>query len=188
MDPIMQHQKLKIDSPIRKVIDIFRETKFAFIPIMKIGDSKKSYPNDDGNTEDEEIVGVLSIRDFLPLFSRSATSSSTNNAMLNRETSEALSITAEDISSDLVSVNKNASIKEATNIMINSQIRNIGIKDKDSNLIGLINDRIVLEFLLRYMRTQDSSSIIDPENNIRKAYYKEDIVGGTLSAIMLYRI
>jgi hypothetical protein len=32
MDPITKHQKLKVDSTIRKVIELFKETKFAFIP------------------------------------------------------------------------------------------------------------------------------------------------------------
>lgn len=178
MDPITKYQKIKVDSPIRRVIDVFRETKFAFVPIMEIKGSNNSYSNDDGIVEDEEIAGVLSIRDFLPLFSRSASNRINNtNAVTTIETSKVISITTKDISSDLVSVNKNASIKEAIDIMVNRQIRNIGIEDKDANLIGLINDRTILEFLLRHMRAKDSSSI-DPDNNIQHAYYKGDIIEG----------
>ena len=168
MDPILTHQKLKIDSPIRKVIDIFRETKFAFVPIL----NKR-----DGMIE-EEIAGVLSVRNFLPLFSKPAVSGSTRNThtVANIETTEALSLTTREISSDLVSVKENASVREAIDIMIKRQIRNIGVKDEDYNLVGLLNDRIVLEFLLRHMRTKDGSSrgIIDPANNIQHAYYKKD--------------
>lgn len=170
MDPITKYQKLKVDSPIRRVIDVFRETKFAFVPIMETNDSNNSYTNDDGKVEHEKIAGVLSIRDFLPLFSRSASNSINNtNAVTIIETSKAIPITIKDISSDLVSVSKNASIKEAINIMVNRQIRNIGIEDDDASLIGLINDRTILEFLLRHMRASDSSSI---------AYYKGDIIEG----------
>lgn len=188
MDPITKYQKIKVDSPIRRVIDVFRETKFAFVPIMETKDSNNSYPNDDGKmtgyfklkeyVEDEEIAGVLSIRDFLPLFSRSASNSINNtNAVTIIETSKAIPITIKDISSDLVSVNKNASIKEAIDIMVDRQIRNIGIEDKDSNLIGMINDRTLLEFLLRHMRAKNSSSI-NPDNNIQHAYNKVDIIEG----------
>ena len=191
MDPITKNQKIKVDSPIRKVMDVFRETKFAFVPIMETIDSNNSYSNDDGKMpgyfklkeyiEDEEIAGVLSIRDFLPLFSISASKSINNtNAVTAIETSKVIPITTKDISSDLVSVNKNASIKEAIDIMVNRQIRNIGIEDKDANLIGLINDRTILEFLLRHIRAKDSSSI-DPDNNIQHAYYKGDIVEGELT-------
>jgi CBS domain len=188
MDPITKNQKIKVNSPIRRVMDVFRETKFAFVPTMKIKPSNNSYSNDDGKmtgyfklkeyVEDEEIAGVLSIRDFLPLFSRSASKSISNtSAATIIKTSKMISITTKDISSDLVSVDKNASIKDAIDIMINRQIRNIGIEDKDSNLIGMINDRTILEFLLRHVRTTDSNSI-GADNNIQQTYYKGDITEG----------
>ena len=188
MDPITEYRKINVDSPIRRVIDVFRETKFAFVPIMETKGSTNSYSNDDGKipgyfklkeyVEDEKIAGVLSIRDFLPLFSRSATNSISNTNAAIIKTSKMISITVKDISSDLISINKNASIKEAIDIMVNRQIRNIGIEDKDSKLIGLINDRTILEFLLRHMRATDSSGGIDADNNIQQTYYKGDITEG----------
>lgn len=188
MDPITKYQKVKIDSPIRGVIDVFRETKFAFVPIMDIRSSSKGYSNHDGKVEDErKIAGVLSIKDFLPLFSGLSSNSTNNTNTTNiTETLKMAPITAKDISSDLVSVNKNASIKEAVDIMVNRQIRNLGIEDDDSNLIGLINDRTILEFLFRDMREKDSGgSSVDPDNsinininnnNIQHTYYKGDVI------------
>lgn len=67
--------------------------------MMNVRSNNKSYPNDDCNAEDEEIAGVISIRDFLPLFSRSSSIgvNNTNNAAA----SKAIPITIKDISSDL---------------------------------------------------------------------------------------
>jgi CBS domain-containing protein len=71
-----------------------------------------------------------------------------NNINNNIDTKEKICISVKDISSNLVSVSKYDSIKDAIDIMINRGIRNIGIKNQNSDLIGVINDRTILEFLL----------------------------------------
>jgi hypothetical protein len=48
-------------------------------------------------------------------------------------------------------------------------------KDKDFSLIDRINDRTILKFLLRHIRTKDRSCV-DPDNNIQHAFYKRDII------------
>ncbi|HEY6886019.1 MAG TPA: methyltransferase domain-containing protein [Nitrososphaeraceae archaeon] len=86
------------------------------------------------------IVASLSIRDVLPLIAK------TNDGR-----------PIKDLGSPLISVNKNTDIRTAIDFMIKEGIRNIGIKENDknndtnkTNLIRIINDRKILEFLLSH--------------------------------------
>jgi CBS-domain-containing membrane protein len=52
------------------------------------------------------------------------------------------------ISSDLISVEEDYILKDAIFTMLDKRIRNLGIIDKKSKVVGIINDRNILEFLL----------------------------------------
>jgi len=128
---------------MRRIIEVCKETRFAFVPIIGTPPLKgNNFP--DYNNE-EAVVTALSIRDFLSLFTGVHRNNNINNN--NIDTKEKVSIPVKDISSNLVSVSKYDSIKDAIDIMINRGIRNIGIKNQNSDLIGVINDRTILEFL-----------------------------------------
>jgi predicted transcriptional regulator len=55
-----------------------------------------------------------------------------------------------EVSSPLISVKYNTSIKEALELMLEKGIRNLGVKNENGNEIGIINDRKILEFILSY--------------------------------------
>lgn len=145
MDAITNYEIIKKDSSLRQVIELFKETRFAFVPIIGTSSLKVNhFPND--NNEEAVVTAALSIRDFLSLF----TGVHRNNSNMNNniDTQEKISIPVKEISSNLVSVSIYDSIKDAIDIMINSGIRNVGIKNQNSDLVGVINDRAILEFLL----------------------------------------
>lgn len=113
---------IEMNSPVSKVIELFKKTKFAFTPIIK-----------DGN-----VVAVLTIRDFLPIIK-------------NKDKAETIPISK--ISSKLTSIDKNTNILKAIDIMLKEGIRNIGITENGSDpskVIGVVNDRSILEFLLSH--------------------------------------
>lgn len=117
-----EEEMIGIDSPVSRVIELFKKTKFAFTPITK-----------DGN-----VVAVLTIRDFLPI-------------VKNKDKAETTPISQ--IASKLTSIDKNTDVLKAIDIMLTKGIRNIGITEngnESSELIGVINDRIILEFLLSH--------------------------------------
>jgi CBS domain-containing protein len=114
---------IEIDTSIYRVIDFFRKTKFAFTPII---------------AKDKSIVAVLTIRDFLPIV---------------KNKNEVKDTPISQISSKLTSIDKNTDILKTIDIMLKKGIRNIGItenKNNSSNVIGVVNDRSILEFLLSY--------------------------------------
>jgi CBS domain-containing protein len=147
MDAITNNEIIKKDSSLRRVIEVFKETRFAFVPIIGTPLLKgNNFPNDN-NEEAEEVTAALSIRDFLSLF----TGAHRNNSNIdnnNIDTQEKICMPVKEISSNLVSVSQYDSIKDAIDIMINRGIRNIGIKNQNSDLVGVINDRNIIEFLL----------------------------------------
>lgn len=122
-----EEEMINIDSPVSKVIDLFKKTKFAFTPII---------------TKERNVVAILTIRDFLPI-------------VKNNDNAETTPISQ--ISSKLTSIDKNTDILKTIDIMLKKGIRNIGItknKNKPSEIIGVINDRKILEFLLSYTGRQ----------------------------------
>lgn len=122
-----EEEMIDIDSPVSKVIDLFKKTKFAFTPIIN---------------KERNVVAILTIRDFLPI-------------VMNKNNAETTSISH--ISSKLTSIDKNTDVLKAIDIMLKKGIRNIGItknKNKPSEVIGVINDRKILEFLLSHTGRQ----------------------------------
>lgn len=122
-----EEEMIDIDSPVSKVIDLFKKTKFAFTPII---------------TKERNVVAILTIRDFLPI-------------VKNKDNAETTPISQ--ISSKLSSIDKNTDVLKAIDIMLKKGIRNIGItksKNKPSEVIGVINDRKILEFLLSHTGRQ----------------------------------
>jgi CBS domain-containing protein len=121
-----EEEMIDIDSPVSRVIELFRKTKFAFTPI----------------TKDRNVVAILTIRDFLPI-------------VKNKDKAETTHISQ--ISSKLTSIDKNTDVLKAIDIMLKKGIRNIGITkkgNKSSEVIGVINDRKILEFLLSHTGRQ----------------------------------
>jgi CBS domain-containing protein len=116
-------EMIEIDSPVVRVIELFKKTKFAFSPII---------------TKDQNVVAVLTIRDFLPIVE-------------NIDKAETTPLSQ--ISSKLTSIDRNTDILKAIDIMLKKGIRNIGItenRNNSSNVIGIVNDRSILEFLLSH--------------------------------------
>ena len=120
---------LDMDSPLSKALEVFKKTRFAFVPIIRKDEEAQAV-----------IVASLSIRDILPLIAKS------NDGR-----------PIKDLCSPLISVNKNSDIRTAIDFMIQEGIRNMGIKENDknsdtnkTNLIRIINDRKILEFLLSH--------------------------------------
>jgi CBS domain-containing protein len=116
-------EMIEIESPVSRVIEFFRKTKFAFIPII---------------TKDQNVAAVLTIRDFLPI-------------VKDKDKGETTHISQ--ISSELTSIDRNTDILKAIDIMLKKGIRNIGItenRNNSSRVIGIVNDRSILEFLLSH--------------------------------------
>src|SRR6476646_3291525 len=140
------------NSSLSKVLEVLNKTKFAFVPITandsgdKIGSTRDSTATEE--EEEEELVASISIRDILPII-----------AKMN------IDRPIKDLSSQLISVDKKSSIRNAIDLMIKQGIRNIGIRggnedgsktnkhnndNRKTKLIRIINDRKILEFLLSH--------------------------------------
>ncbi len=136
---------LEMDSHLKKALEVFERTRFAFIPIITKKDT----------TEDKEgdsivVTASLAIRDILPLIAKAN-----------------LDIPIKELSSQLISVDGKTSVRIALDYMLNKGIRNIGIREelsahdgsggdesdessRKSKLPHIINDRKILEFLLSH--------------------------------------
>jgi predicted transcriptional regulator len=139
------------NTSLSKVLEIFNKTKFAFIPITSNDSSDKiGTPNSTLEAEGEEkvVVASISIRDIMPIIVKMD---------IDRP--------IKDLSSSLISVDKNSSIRYAIDLMIKHGIRNIGITEdnedhsrtsshnngtRKTKLLRIINDRKILEFLLSH--------------------------------------
>jgi hypothetical protein len=134
---------LEMDSPLRKALEVFKTTGFAFVPIVAKSDDVEEGPS-------LRIAASLAIRDILPLIAKAN-----------------LSIPVKEFSSQLLSISGKSSIRNTLDIMLNKGIRNIGIsgefpsridsltkggdeKGKEVNVCHIINDRKILEFLLSH--------------------------------------
>jgi predicted transcriptional regulator len=133
---------LEMDSPLRKALEVFKTTGFAFVPIIAKSDVEEGHSL--------RIASSLAIRDILPLIAKAN-----------------LSIPVKEFASQLLSVSGKSSIRNTLDIMLNKGIRNIGIsgefpyridsltkggdeKGKEANACHIINDRKILEFLLSH--------------------------------------
>ena len=143
-------ESLDKNSSLSKVLEIFDKTKFAFVPITANNSSNKIDSIHDSTAEEEEgeLIASISIRDILPII-----------AKMN------IDRPIKDLSSQLISVDKSSSIRNAIDRMIKYGIRNIGIRGHNENssktnnhnnqnrktkLLRIINDRKILEFLLSH--------------------------------------
>jgi CBS domain-containing protein len=113
MIEVTESECVELESPLRSVIDIFERTRFAFVPIISI---TKEY-----NTNKPIIIGTLAVRDFLSLIVERKIS--VDNDRIDRIINQ--------ISSPIVSVNKDSTIRDAITLMVNKGIRNVGIRNGD---------------------------------------------------------
>jgi CBS domain-containing protein len=159
-----QSDLAELESLLSKVIDIFGRTKFAIVPVMS---SIK-----ENNAMEPAIIGTLTIRDFLPLIvdKKIHYNHGGNERIINQ------------ISSPIVSVSRDTSIKDAISIMVNKGIRNIGIRNfdqkhgneyerkgnakKSSKIACIVNDRKIMEFLLSHNRRAKSNPIFSSVSDL----------------------
>jgi CBS domain-containing protein len=153
MIEITESDCVELESPLSSIIDIFERTRFAFVPIISV---TKEY-----NTNKPIVIGTLTVRDFLSLIVDRKISISDDRieGIINQ------------ISSPIVSVNKDSTIRDAIMLMVNKGIRNLGIrngdynrgkgheakagiKNHDSKLICVLNDRKIMEYLLSHKRRE----------------------------------
>jgi CBS domain-containing protein len=164
MVEITQSDLVELESSLRKVIDIFQRTRFAIVPVM-------STLKED-NASKPVIIGTLTIRDFLPLIvdKKIHFNHGGNEGIINQ------------ISSPIVSVSGDISIKDAISIMVNKGIRNIGIRNydqkygdeyeregnmkKSSKMAYIVNDRKIMEFLLSHNRRAKSNPIFNSVSDL----------------------
>lgn len=83
-------------------------------------------------TLEDRVATTLSIRDIL------------------RALTGKLVTPVRELSSSLISVKYNTSIRKALELMVEKGIRNLLVRSENNEDIGLINDRKILEFLLSY--------------------------------------
>ncbi|MGC2571716.1 MAG: hypothetical protein WA364_09415 [Candidatus Nitrosopolaris sp.] len=134
---------LETDSPMKEALEVFERTRFAFIPIL----TKKGDKMDDLSDSFKVVTASLAIRDILPLIAKAN-----------------LNIPIRELSSQLISLDCKTSIRIALDCMLNNGVRNIGIRQEGSayddvksknsgiksNLPRIVNDRMILEFLLSH--------------------------------------
>ena len=142
-------EALEMDSMLSRALEIFDKTRFAFAPIVANRDNERKGEID---SSPMVVIAALAIRDILPLIAKAN-----------------LSIPIKKISSRLVSLDGNTSIRNALSYMIHTGIRNIGINEEisihddvsgdsvgvnedvgKSKLLRIINDRKILEFLFSH--------------------------------------
>jgi predicted transcriptional regulator len=133
---------LEMDSPLKRALEVFKTTGFAFIPILAKSDVMVEWHS-------FGVAASLAIRDILPLIAKAS-----------------ISMPVKEIASRLISLNDETSVREVLDCMMDKSIRNIGVKrepayqvdstiggderKRDSKLYRIINDRNILEFLLSH--------------------------------------
>ncbi|HEU4481804.1 MAG TPA: CBS domain-containing protein [Nitrososphaeraceae archaeon] len=140
MDVLTEEHMIESDSTVSKVLDIFKKTGFAFLPIVK----KINYDN----LNSYKMLSYLTVRDFLQFFLKKK-KGQRNFAIDNSCLKEIIDIPIKDVSSKLISVSKNSLFVDVINMMLSNKIRNIGILNNNSKLIGILNDRNILQLIVR---------------------------------------
>ncbi|MGA7370301.1 MAG: CBS domain-containing protein [Nitrososphaeraceae archaeon] len=164
MVEMTQSNWVELESPLSKVIHIFERTRFAFVPVINT--------IEEHNINKPAIIGTLTIRDLLPLIVN-------KKVHFNYGENEG---NIKQISSPIVSVNRDSSIKDAISIMVKKGIRNIGIRNRHHNYgnenkekgnvkensseIPIINDRKIIEFLLSHNRRAMSNPIFSSVSDL----------------------
>lgn len=125
---VMDSSVCEIDagSSLSYALDVFSETRFAFVPI----------------TVNYKIVSSLSIRDVQRFVV----------SPLAKPYPSKLDGPAKDLSSPIVAFEDNVSVGKTLAAMVQNNIRNIGIShsEKDGGIMRIMNDRKILEFLLSH--------------------------------------
>jgi CBS domain-containing protein len=93
-------------------------------------------------------IATISVRDFLPLIVKPERQINNFNDCGNSQQERTIPLS--EISSKLVSVSKYDSLRDTIDLMIQRSTRNIGIRDENSSLVGIFNDRSILEFLFTH--------------------------------------
>lgn len=109
---------VEASEPLSVALDIFRKTRFAFVPIT---------------IEGRGVATSLSLRDILRVL-----------------IGKFVVTPVGEVSSQLVSVRYNTSVRKALELMLENGIRNLAVRNENNDNIGIINDRKILEFLLSY--------------------------------------
>ena len=158
MDSVSDNEIIEPSSPISRVIGTFKEKRFAFVPvesritapIRNISNSRINADNISHENHDDivTITAAISVRDFLPLFVKPERQ--INNITDSGNSQQEITIPLSEVSSKLVSVSKYDSLKDTIDLMIKRSTRNIGIRDENSSLVGILNDRSILEFLFTH--------------------------------------
>jgi CBS domain-containing protein len=143
MEKITENLIIKLDSTIRNVLDAFKKTRFAFIPIVETIDNN--------NRKYHKAVASITVRDLLKLFTgikKYENTKDASNSILDIDIEKIKNLPAKDVASDLISVNQDDGRQNVLSVMFRKNIRNLGVMDKRSKVVGIINDRNILEFLL----------------------------------------
>lgn len=140
MDVLTEEHMIESDSTVSKVLDIFKTTGFAFLPIVK----KINYDN----LNSYKMLSYLTVRDFLEFFLKKK-KEQRNFAIDNSCLKEIIDMPIKEVSSKLISVSKNSLLIDVINMMLSKKIRNIGILNNNSQLIGILNDRNILQLIVR---------------------------------------
>ncbi|MGD1834624.1 MAG: CBS domain-containing protein [Nitrososphaeraceae archaeon] len=142
MEKITENEIIGINSNFMDVIEIFRKTKFAFIPLIETIKNNDIIYN--------KVLAFITVRDFLKFFSEIKKINNNFNSSINNliDLEEIKNSPVKEISSELISLQVDDYISDATSLMLRKGVRNLGVRDKRSNIIGLINDRNILQLLL----------------------------------------
>ena len=153
MDVLNEEHMIEPDSTLSKVLGIFRKTGFAFLPIVK----KTNY----NNLNAYKMLSYLSVRDFLPFFLKKK-KEQRNIDIDNSCLKQILDMPVKEVSSILISVQGTSLLLDVINIMLSKKIRNIGILNNNSKLIGIMNDRNILELIVK---SKDKFTTTTHDNN-----------------------
>lgn len=164
MDVLTEEHMIESDTTVSKVLDIFKKTGFAFLPIVK-----KTKNN---NLNSYKMLSYLSVRDFLPLFLKKKKEYRNFDGDDDSCLKEIIDIPVKEVSSKLISVYKNSLLGDVINTMLSKKIRNIGILNKNSKLIGILNDRKILELMAR-----SKDKFTPRDNNTLDKYSKLNVQG-----------
>ena len=158
MDVLTEEHMIESDSTVSKVLDIFKKTGFAFLPIVK----KINYDN----LNSYKMLSYLTVRDFLQFFLKKK-KRQRNFAIDNSCLKEIIDMPIKEVSSKLISVSKNSLLIDVINMMLSKKIRNIGILNNNSQLIGILNDRNILQLIVR-SKDKFTTTTHDSTNNLAR--------------------
>lgn len=100
MDVLNDGHIIDLDSPLSKVSRIFKETEFAFLPIV----NKTNYKN----LNSYKMLAYLSVRGFLPFFLKRKEKKDRYFDIDNFCLKEIIDMPVKEVSSKLISVYKNS--------------------------------------------------------------------------------